>query len=89
MNQKPYPIFIPRGNRCQKSLTPLIEDTVNRIDDTLKTTSNNTIKITTSKFEQHRNVINMLKNKKVEFHTCKPRHQRYVRVQGYGICAAH
>lgn len=76
---KPPPIFIPRILDV-KRLTALIEETVNRKDYTLKIDNKDTIKIITTKLEHHKSVYNMLKDKKVEFHTYQPRHQRSFRV---------
>jgi hypothetical protein len=71
----PPPIFVPGITNMQR-LTVTIEQVVNRLNYTLKIIKNNTIKIITNKLEYHKAITDILKEKKVEFHTYKPRQQR-------------
>jgi hypothetical protein len=57
-------------------LTATIEQVVNRLNYSLKIINNDTIKIITNKLEYHKEIKDILKDKKVEFHTDHPRHHQ-------------
>jgi hypothetical protein len=61
-------------------LTATIEQIANRLNYTLKIINNDTIKIITNKLEYHNTIIDILKEKKIEFHTYQPWQQRMYRV---------
>jgi hypothetical protein len=70
----PPPIFVPGITNLQR-LPATIEQVVNSLNYTLKIINNDTIKII-NKLEYHKAIIDILKEKKVEFHTYQPRQQR-------------
>jgi hypothetical protein len=55
-----------------QQLTATIEQVINRLNYTLKII-NNTMNITTNKLKYHKAIIDILKEKKFEFHTYQPR----------------
>jgi hypothetical protein len=63
----PPPIFVAVIINIQR-LTATIEQVVNRLNYTLKII-NDIIKMITNKLEYHKTIIDILKEKKVEFHT--------------------
>jgi hypothetical protein len=71
----PIPIFVPGITGTQR-LTATIEQVVNRSNYTLKIINNDTINIITNKLEYQITIIDLLKEKNVEFHTYQPRQQR-------------
>jgi hypothetical protein len=75
----PPPIFVPRITNMQR-LTATIEQVVNRSNYTLKIINNDTVKIITTKLEYHKVILDILKDKKVEFHTYQARQHRAYRV---------
>jgi hypothetical protein len=74
----PPPIFVPGITNMQR-LKDIIEQVVNRLNYTLKII-NDTIKIITNKLGLHKTIIDILKEKKFEFHTYHPRQQHAYRV---------
>jgi hypothetical protein len=74
----PPPIYVPGITNTQR-LTAIIEQVLNRLNYTLKII-NDTIKMKTNKLEYHKTIIDILKEKKVEFHTYQPWQQRAYRV---------
>jgi hypothetical protein len=61
-------------------LTATIDQVVNRLNYTLKIINNDKTKIIANKMEYHKLIIDILKEKKVEFYTYQPRQQREYRV---------
>jgi hypothetical protein len=75
----PTPIFVAGITHLQR-LRAAIEQAINRLSYTLKVIISDTIKMIRNKLEYHKTIIEILKEKKVQFHTFQPRKRHAYRV---------
>jgi hypothetical protein len=60
---------LSQESQTWSDLTATSEQVINRLNYSLKIINSNTIKIITKKLEYHKMITDILKEKKVEFHT--------------------